>query len=258
MTPVTVQGHFGEWVQGRLGQAGPVVLITLACPTLTICAPGPDEIPLDRDIISRFAAHLDLDPLPNGIARNFPLGIGAGASTATLVALARSAGFDGAPSELANACIAAEGASDPLMFPEPDRLLWASRRGDILREFSKPPRAEILGGLWGPPERTDPLVQNFEDVSDLITAWAQASEQGDLARLSALATESALRCATRRGTGDPMQSLVRDLGALGMMRAHTGSARGLIFAPGAVPTHGHAALQEAGLSGVLSFETGGT
>lgn len=39
-----VAGHFGELVQGRLGPDGPVALITLPCPALTVQAtwrPGP-------------------------------------------------------------------------------------------------------------------------------------------------------------------------------------------------------------------------
>ena len=44
--------------------------------------------------------------------------------------------------------------------------------------------------------------------------------------------------------------------ALGWLRAHTGSARGLVFAPGGVPPSGAAALAEAGFSQVLRFDGG--
>ena len=46
------------------------------------------------------------------------------------------------------------------------------------------------------------------------------------------------------------------LGALGLVAAHTGSARGLIFAPGKVPVQARAALAEAGFTGVLQFDGG--
>ena len=95
-------------------------------------------------------------------------------------------------------------------------------------------------------------------MSDLADEWAAATEARDLPRVAALASDSARRCTARRGPSDPMADLARDLGALGMVRAHTGSARGLVFAPGTIPPHGPAALQEAGLKTILSFETGRT
>ncbi|TCP38104.1 hypothetical protein EV662_12129, partial [Rhodovulum marinum] len=33
-----VAGHFGEFLQGRLGPDGPVVLVTLPCPALAVRA----------------------------------------------------------------------------------------------------------------------------------------------------------------------------------------------------------------------------
>lgn len=256
MTAATVTGHFGEWVQGRFGPDGPVVLITLPCHDFRVTAPGDDTMAFDADVLSRFAARLGIDNLPTGVTRNFPLGIGGGASTATLVALARAAGFTGTDEKLANACIAAEQASDPLMFADPDRLVWASRQGRVLRKVTAPPTAIILGGLWGAPQRTDATDTDFDDVSDLIDDWQVASDQGELTRLASIATSSAQRCTARRGPADPMADLARDLGALGMVRAHTGSARGLVFAPDTVPPHGADALREAGLTDILCFQTG--
>ena len=186
-----------------------------------------------------------------------PLGAGAGASTACLVAAARVAGVEGAPERLARACLAVEGASDPLMFDAPDRLLWASRRAEALRVLPPAPEAEIAGGFWGPPEATDPGDETFADIADLVEHWARAAARGDLAAAAGIATESTRRCTALRGPGDPMADLARELGALGIARAHTGSARALIFAPGRVPDGAEAALSEAGLDRVLRFRTGG-
>lgn len=252
----TVHGHFGEWLQGRLGPNGPVGLITLPCPLMTVTVPGQAPLPFPSDALNRFAGLLGLSFPTSGADRSFPLGAGGGGSTATLVALARAAGFDGAPEVLAQACITTEGASDPLMFDAPDRLLWASREGRIVQHLPSPPQAEILGGLWGAPEYTDPQDDAFDDISDLIAPWVSACEDKDLTQIASLASQSANRCSTRRGTAGPMEALAKDLGALGWMRAHTGSARGLIFAPGTMPAKGRTALQEAGLTHVLHFETG--
>ena len=253
-----VAGHFGEWLQGRVGPGGPVALVTLPCPALRVrvAVPG-DALPFDAAALRGFLAGLGLkdSPLP-ALCRDMPLGGGAGASTATLVALARAMGFAGPPERLAAACLAVEGATDPLMFPASDTLLWASRDGGVLERFAPPPACAILGGFWGAPQRTDPDDADFPDIGDLLPLWRAATEAGDLPRIAALSTESAARCDALRGPGDPMAELARDLGAMGMVRAHTGSARGLVFAPGAVPRNGLAALTEAGLSGVLQFDAG--
>jgi uncharacterized protein involved in propanediol utilization len=259
---VRVCGHFGEWLQGRMGSNGPVALITLRCPALavrTISQGG--EAPgtlFGRDTLRRFAAMLAIVPEWPEIVHDMPPGGGAGASTATLVALARAGGFAGDADTLARACLAAEGATDPLMHAAPDRLLWASREARVLRRLPPPPACEVVGGFWGPPERTDPAETGFPEIDDLVEAWARAVEVKDRARAARIAQESSERRAAGRAGPDPTGALARDLGALGHVRAHTGSARGLVFAPGAVPRGAEDALREAGLTGVLRFRTGGT
>lgn len=256
---VCVPGHFGEWMQGRLGPEGPVALVTLCCPVLQVRAPGgavrlADLFPPER--LAGFAAALGVAGDWPGLECDMPLGAGAGASTACLVASALACGFDGAPERLARACLAVEGASDPLMFAAPDRILWASREARALAHLPPVPRAEIVGGYWGAPLRTDPADDDFPDIADLVAAWRDG-DGGDLAMLAALASEAARRADARRGPGDPMAELARDLGAAGHTRAYTGAARALVFAPGTVHEGAEAALSEAGLTGLVRFVTGG-
>lgn len=259
-----VTGHFGEWLQGRLGPSGPVVLITLPCPALYVtaewledgefrlCQQGPMILPEAR--ARKFLSMLGLSCAGQyRLAANMPAGGGAGSSTAALLALARAAGHDG--EGLAAACIAAEGASDPLMLDTPDAVLWAPREGKVLATLAPPPVFEIVGGFLGPPERTDPEDQRFPDITDLVAAWISA--KGDRRELARIASLSAVRTTVLRGPeGDPMPALAERLGALGHVRAHTGSARGLLFAPGAVPQGVEAALEKTGLANVLRFQTG--
>ncbi|ETX28282.1 hypothetical protein RISW2_09185, partial [Roseivivax isoporae LMG 25204] len=154
---VRVAGHFGEWLQGRLGPAGPLALVTLACPALAVRATwseraGPFAIDQDPCVIDagRARAFLAALGLPAAgrvtLRAAMPPGGGAGASTATLVALARAAGFDGPTAALAAACLAAEGATDPLMQPQPDAHLWAPRAARCLGALPPPPAADIVGG----------------------------------------------------------------------------------------------------------------
>ncbi|MCH2094960.1 MAG: propanediol utilization protein [Rhodobacteraceae bacterium] len=258
-SPCAVPGHFGEWLQGRFGPDGPLALITIPCPLLqarVVARGAGDKLAFSSEQLDAFCAGLGLatTDVP-ALARDMPLGAGAGASTATLVALARSLGFSGPAQTLAHACLQIEGATDPLMFDHPDRLLWASRRALVLRHMPPPPACEIIGGYWGPASPTLPEDEDFPDISDLIQAWPAAARSGQPAQTADLATSSANRTTAHRGPGDAMPDLARDLGALGHIRAHTGSARGLIFPPDAIPSAARAALREAGLHGVFQFRT---
>ena len=293
-------GHFGEWLQGRLGPGGPVALVTLACPShgarATLAASAPPGIDgleglLDASQARRFLAALAC-VLPGRVrlTADLPPGGGAGMSTAALVALARVLGA--AEARLPAACLAVEGATDPLMYSAPDAVLWAPRRAVALRALSRPPAAEIVGGLLGPPERTDPDDTHFPNIADLAEEWAatlasdsttraqardrrdgradaegevrapglaRGDEQGarQLADLARIASDSAARTTALRGPrDDPTPALAARLGALGYARAHTGSARALIFPPGGAPAGAEAALRGAGYACVLRFRTG--
>lgn len=258
---IAVAGHFGEWLQGRLGPEGPVVLVSVACPPLAVRAKAAQTAhgadPAGGICLVSFFAQLGVaDPRPLEMSYDMPLGGGAGASTARLIALARAAGFDGPPGTLARACLSVEGATDPLMYPQPDALLWASRAARVLREIPRPPACEIIGGFLGAPTPTDPDDMRFPDITDLAEDWLPAVEAGDLGKVAALATESALRCTAMRGPEDPVAALALEFGALGHLRAHTGSARGLIFPPGGAPEGVEDGLREAGFQRVLRFRTG--
>ena len=249
-----MNGHFGEWMQGRLGPDGPLALITLACP-LPPVEPAAGAGPLlDPARIATFCAALGINDPGVGLTARMPLGGGTGTSTAALLQIARAAGVSD-PATLAAACLIAEGASDPLMLPRPDAVLWAPREGRVINTIAPPPMAEIVGGFWGPPIPTDAADQDFPDILDLVRAWGADSS---LPHCAELASVSARRTTARRGpSGDPTASLAADLGALGWARAHTGSARALIYAPGTVPAGTKAALAETGLTGTLRFVTGG-
>lgn len=269
---VWVAGHFGEWLQGQV--AGHLALVTLACPSMgaaVLARPAkalglhdPDRVlglararvmlrALDLPLAGDFAVWADLPP-----------GGGAGMSTAALVALARAAAPADAPpptaARIAAACLRAEGAVDPLMLAAPDAVLWAPRRAEAIRPLPPPPRAAILGGFWGGPTPTDPADLAFPVIDDLIEEWQAGPDLATAARLASL---SAARTTALRGpAGDPTAALAARLGALGWARAHTGSARALIFAPGAVPGMAAGAMTAtmtaAGFGPVIRFETGGS
>ncbi len=270
-----VAGHFGELLQGRLGPSGPLALVTLPAPALHVvarfapasdfrvrCLGGPALSP-DRAA----AVHgTVVGGTPRGrlaIAAGMPVGGGAGSSTAAILAAAAAMAAahdrtlpDGAG--LAGLCLRLEGATDPLMYPEPARLLWAPRAGRILHRLPALPPLEIVGGFLGPGQATDPQDDDFADVSDLAARWPDAC--ADPARIAALSTESARRNARHRGAGgfDALRAAAARFGALGVVAAHTGSARGLIFAPGTgAPEAACAGLAALGAVAVSRFRAGG-
>lgn len=253
-----VPGHFGEWIQGR-GADGTLALVSVPAPHLgvrgwRIPAPGGLAIHgaagLSPARARRFLASLGLRLSGRVVLRPLAAaGLGTGVSTAALVALARLAGFRGPATALASALIAAEGASDPLFLPATP--LWAAREGRVLAQLAPPPRFWLLGGYLGAAQRTDPGDTDFPEIADLIAAWPRAGGRLRLAALANLASESAARSTARRGPSyDPMADLAAQTGALGWLRAHTGAARGLIFAPSALPRSAPDLLREAGLRGV--------
>ncbi|MFP7672726.1 propanediol utilization protein [Marivita sp. S0852] len=266
---IRIAGHFGELMQGTMGPDGPVALVTLPCPVLGVAARHISGIGFDLDATSQALVSADkaqallkrLDLSLTGrieLRAEMPLGGGAGASTAALVALAKLAGYRGTPRRLAAACIAIEGASDPVMFSQPHHQLWASRCGQKLADLPQLPRFEVIGGFYGDPLRTDATDTRFPDIAARVPQWIAAAQAGDLPALARLASQSAARTLDLRGPRpDPTADLARQLGALGYVIAHTGSARGLIFAPGMVPLDWRSVLERAGLRDTLRFTAGG-
>ncbi len=264
---IQVAGHFGELMQGRIGPTGPLALISLPCPALCVTAwqrPGKTLRVHSGGLVSTPRAQAFLRRLGLQLRAavqmraSMPIGGGAGSSTAALVALARLAGWHGEPQALAQACLWSEGATDPLMFPHPERLLWASRHARVLDPLPPLPRFEVVGGFYGEGLRTDAADVQFPDIADLLPQWRSAARARDLGALARLCSESAHRTlALRHGGDDPIVALARSTRALGYLIAHTGAARGLIFAPQTVPEGAQAAMRAAGLRGVLRFRAGG-
>ncbi|MEZ5776855.1 MAG: propanediol utilization protein [Paracoccaceae bacterium] len=264
-----VAGHFGEFMQGRIGPDGPVALISIPCPVLTLRArldPAAD-FAMDGQssaIVSQQRAGDFLNSLGMALRGrvtldpDMPVGGGAGASTAALVALARLAGWSGAPELLARACVESEGATDPLMFEASESLLWASRQGRILRELGSIPRLEVVGGFFGPEERTDADDTAFPDIEDLLDPWGAATRAQDALALAKLSAVAARRTLSLRGpAGDPTEALTEALSAAGFAIAHTGSARALLFLPGQVPNEAETALAQCGYRQTVRFSVGG-
>lgn len=264
---ITVDGHFGELLQGVAD--GRVVLASLPCPALKVRLhhEAAEELRLtfaaepvlSETDFAQLANSAGFEPVGHHVFRlDMPAGGGAGASTATRVAVLKQHCPALTASEIARICLDCEGAVDPLMFGGAERLLWASREAQIVETRAILPEGRVIGGFYGAPLRTDPQDAGFADVSDLLPLWRAASTLQDIAAIS---TESARRNMALRGTADdPLAELAVTFGAAGMVIAHTGSARGLIFDPlaaidtAALTDH----LKATGFQNLVDFRFGGS
>lgn len=262
-----VFGHFGEWLQGCLGPDGPVALISIPCPNYwcDVELTAEDTVKVTEcNLLPNERVKAALQALKCEYTRtiyvtsNLVTKAGLGASTASLVALIRAASErDLSPQQISDICVSIEGATDPLMHESFDTLLWSSRQGQIVSSLPQPPRFEIVGGLWGAGEVTDPSDNRFPDIADLVDRWTIATKTRDHAEISAIATTSATRTTEMRGPADdPTGKLAKELGALGWVRAHTGSARGLLFRPGTVPSEALKRMSQVGYKHTTHFMTG--
>ena len=135
-----VHGHFGEILQGRLGPEGPVALVTCPCPAFwaeaEVRAGGfgiHGSKAVGRQRLGALCDALGLARRGRVLLRTtMPPGGGAGASTAGLLAIAGALGAAEHP-DLMAILRRIEGASDPLIFARPERVLWASREARVRR-----------------------------------------------------------------------------------------------------------------------------
>lgn len=225
-------------------------------------APGPFRVvqkgtqSYPKDVVSKiFSALNHASEGQFKVTLEMPEGCGLGSSTAARIALLLAINPDLSPEFLAKSCIADEGASDPIMFNSPEKLLWAPRQGKIIKTLAKLPRITCIGGLYGVPQRTDPKDLNFPIITDLITEWEIPNKTP--ANLAEICSESSERTLRLKGhTNDPTRALTKDLGALGYSIAHTGIVRNLIFPYNSVPNKVKRYLEKAGFTHIQEFSLG--
>lgn len=248
--------HHGELLQGWFtDSAGDVRpgLVTLpmpGCAVRAVFTPGAADVtvaPPDRTKARRAArlaaaavggsgGYLDLHT-------TVPAGLGMGSSTADVVAAVRAVadayGVVPSPRTVARIAVAAEAASDPLMFDGRPRL-FAHRDGDVLEDLGAAlPPLRVLGCLLGRGRPVDtpsvrPPAPSPEDVrfyGDLRDRLRRAVATGDPELLGQVATASSLRA--RPGAElELLCSVAASTGAVGVQIAHSGNVAGLIFDAG--------------------------
>jgi uncharacterized protein involved in propanediol utilization len=259
-----IHAHHGEIVQGMFYSSDGTVehgLVTLPCTLFRTrvrfrpLRSGPLTVePCDR-MRSRAAARLTLDALGRTgwggairIESNVPVQWGCGSSTTDVLATIRAVAdaFDAVlePEWIAGLAVAAETASDSLMFNPGRALLFAQRRGRVLHDLGGPlPAVRVLGfnteGECGVATLSLPPVPytawEIEAYRPVLGLLRRAVERQDAALMGRAATASTLIMQRHRPKRQmpELLRLAREAGALGVQVAHSGTVAGFLFAPGA-------------------------
>lgn len=255
--------HHGEIVQGVFQRDGRLEhgLVTLPCPLYRTRArfrplrgAALTVFPGDR-LKARDAARLTLDALGRAgwggtltIDSNVPVSWGCGSSTSDVLAVIRAVAdaFRARlePAWLARLAVAAETASDSLMYPASPAVLFAQRRGSVLTELNGPlPRVHVLGFNTEVDRGVETLalphcrystweVESFGPMLGMLRRAVEAQDPSLLGRVASASTAINQRHRPKRMMPQLLR-LARDARALGLQVAHSGTVAGFLFEPGA-------------------------
>ena len=256
--------HHGELMQGAVWRDGQLVpcLITMPGRGVGSVARFQAQAALSLEILPSWkrkaarAACLTLAHLGLPVAGRLEVecsvatGIGLGSSTCDVVAairaVAAACGVVLDVGTVAQLAVAAEGASDPIMF-EGEMVLFAQRQGRVLESLGAwTPRYAVMSfdadparggvdtlGLPVPAYTSSELVA-FEDMIARAREAIRRRDPDALASLAVVATESATlnqRFLPLRNF-EQIRRLGEESGALGVQISHSGTVGGLLFQPG--------------------------
>lgn len=210
------------------------------------------------------------------LSSNIPVGLGLGSSTSDVTAAIRASAdaldesFSAA--EIALLAVTAEVASDPIMF-NGNAVLFAQREGVVIEDLGgSAPDLEVLGFNIDPARGgIDTLsfaqaryscweVEAFRPLIGLLrraVGSRDASLVGRIASASARINQRFLR----KPHLDCLESIVKQVGAVGFQVAHSGTIAGLLFDPSCSRLdirvrQAQAMLKEMGLGETWRFRSG--
>jgi len=148
-----------------------------------------------------------------------------------------------APEWIAMLSVAAESASDSLMFTTDRALLFAQRRGRMLLDLGGPlPEVRILGfntetdrgvgTLSLPPcSYSTWEIEAFRAILGMLRRAVEHQDPILLGRVASASAQINQRHRPKRFMPQLLQ-IAKDTGAVGLQVAHSGTVAGLLFAPG--------------------------
>jgi L-threonine kinase len=249
---VALPGTCGELVQGTL--EGEPCLISCPIDSYSIAAVRfqpwggwtvPEHAPKTRAALQAGLAYLGRTASSGDVClrTKLPRGRGYGSSTAdigaTLYALGQAAGQGLVPSEVARLAVHVE-PTDSSLFP--GLALWDHRYGHVYEDLGAPPALTVV--VLDPGGVVDTLAFNRLDHREALRQLApqhgeafalvrEGLRQGSLEALGAAATLSARahQAILTNPLLEPTLALARDVRALGVCRAHSGTLLGLLLDP---------------------------
>ncbi len=175
-----------------------------------------------------------------------------------------------APEWLARLCVAAETASDSLMYGPGRAVLFAQRRGSVLAELAGPlPAVRVLGfntedcrgveTLSLPPVPYSPWeVEAFRPILGLLRRAVERQDPRLLGRVATASTVIMQRHRPKRQMPEILR-LAGEVGAAGVQVAHSGTVAGFLFEPGPAAAgrveRARAGLRRLGLGESWEFST---
>lgn len=258
-----VHGHHGEIVQGVFYSSDGKLehgLVTLPCDLYHTRAwfrplrSGPLTVePGDRSR-ARTAARLTLDALGHigwggaiRIESNVPLRWGCGSSTTDVLATIRAVAdaFEATlePEWIARLSVASETASDSLMYAPARAVLFAQRRGSVLLDLGGPlPPVRVLGFNTEMDHGVETLslqpcqyssweAEAFQPILGLLRRAVEGRDPVLLGRVATASTTIMQRHRPKRFMPQLLR-LAKEVGALGVQVAHSGTVAGFLFEPG--------------------------
>lgn len=255
--------HHGEVMQGVFYSRDGTLehgLVTLPCMLVGSRAhfrparSGPLIVEPAARPLARRAARITLDTFGRAewggslrLESDVPVRWGCGSSTADVLATVRAVAdaFDTTlrPEWIARLSVASETASDSLMFGPHHAVLFAQRRGSVLLDLGGPlPTVCVLGfnteGDHGVETLTLPPCEysawEVEAFQPMLGLLCRAVEQQDpelLGRVATASTTIAQRHRPKRYMPQVL-ALAKEVCALGVQVAHSGTVIGLLFEPG--------------------------
>ena len=262
---VVVNGHFGEFIQGKLGVNEPLVLVTIPSRFYKVqvtYTKGSFEVVQNGTSFYNRTVVSELAKLANArlngritICLSMPEACGLGSSTATRVGILRAIRPSISVNSIVSICLKHERASDPIMYKSPERLLWAPREGKIIEKLPRLPKISCVGGLFGLPLKTNPLDNNFPIIKDLVDKWKRTNmTDKNFAEICAESSERTI--SIRKLSNDPIRKIAKEIGALGFSIAHTGNVRNFIFPYESIPSIAEKTLASYGFKNVHRFSLG--
>ena len=169
-------------------------------------------------------------------------GLGMGSSTSDVTAAVRAvaAGLDVElpPSVVAEVAVAAESASDPIMFGDRP-LLFAQREGRVLEDLGPAlPALAVVGCLTGSGRPVDTLALRGTARAGDVNVYERlravlrtAITEHDAAGVGHVCTESAIlnQKVLPKAELGTLRETARGCGAVGLQVAHSGNVAGLLF-----------------------------